>query len=271
VTEVHAWTDRPVGGEIWSDFAVRGRPEEIVPVPPTLDWDLWIGGSDMRAFSPDYVPYNWRGFFDFGTGQLGNWGIHTLGPVNLALQLGAPTSVEVLRRVEESKWAFPGRAVIKYDFPARGGLGPVSVYWHDSARPEDPEAYIHRAGRTGRAGASGVAISLVAGVEKFELDRIAKRFGIDLQERPLPADEDVELAIVKSPIVGTFYQASEPGARPFAQVGDVVKKGQVLCIIEAMKLMNEINAEVDGELVKVYVENGQAVQYGERLFAIRPA
>jgi len=86
-----------------------------------------------------------------------------------------------------------------------------------------------------------------------------------------PADEDVELAIVKSPIVGTFYQASEPGARPFAQVGDVVKKGQVLCIIEAMKLMNEINAEVDGELVKVYVENGQAVQYGERLFAIRPA
>jgi acetyl-CoA carboxylase biotin carboxyl carrier protein len=76
---------------------------------------------------------------------------------------------------------------------------------------------------------------------------------------------------MKSPIVGTFYRASEPGARPFAEEGDRVKKGQVLCIIEAMKLMNEINAEVDGEVVKVYVENGQAVQYGERLFAIRPA
>jgi acetyl-CoA carboxylase biotin carboxyl carrier protein len=87
---------------------------------------------------------------------------------------------------------------------------------------------------------------------------------------PTAGDEDVELAIVNSPIVGTFYRASEPGAKPFAEVGDAVNKGQVLCIIEAMKLMNEINAEIDGEVVKVYVENGQAVQYGERLFAIRP-
>jgi acetyl-CoA carboxylase biotin carboxyl carrier protein len=84
------------------------------------------------------------------------------------------------------------------------------------------------------------------------------------------ANEDIDLAIVKSPIVGTFYRASEPGAKPFADVGQIVKKGQVLCIIEAMKLMNEINAECDGELVKVYVENGQAVHYGERLFAIKP-
>ena len=85
------------------------------------------------------------------------------------------------------------------------------------------------------------------------------------------ADEEMELAVVKSPIVGTFYRSSEPGAKAFAEVGGTVKKGQVLCIIEAMKLMNEINAEIDGEVVKVYVENGQAVQYGERLFAIKPA
>ena len=85
------------------------------------------------------------------------------------------------------------------------------------------------------------------------------------------ADEEVELAVVKSPIVGTFYRSAEPGARAYAEVGDIVKKGQVLCIIEAMKLMNEINAEIDGEVVKCYVENGHAVQYGERLFAIRPA
>jgi acetyl-CoA carboxylase biotin carboxyl carrier protein len=84
-------------------------------------------------------------------------------------------------------------------------------------------------------------------------------------------DEAVELAVVKSPIVGTFYRASEPGAPPFVDTGQTVRKGQVLCIIEAMKLMNEINAECDGEIVKVYVENGQAVQYGERLFAIRPS
>jgi acetyl-CoA carboxylase biotin carboxyl carrier protein len=85
-----------------------------------------------------------------------------------------------------------------------------------------------------------------------------------------PADEALDLAVVKSPIVGTFYRASEPGAKPFAEVGDVVRKGQVLCIIEAMKLMNEINAECDGEIIKCYVENGQPVQYGERLFAIKP-
>ena len=85
-----------------------------------------------------------------------------------------------------------------------------------------------------------------------------------------PANEDVDLAIVKSPIVGTFYRSAEPGAPPFVDIGQTVKQGQVLCIIEAMKLMNEINAECDGEIMKVYVENGQAVQYGERLFAIRP-
>jgi acetyl-CoA carboxylase biotin carboxyl carrier protein len=86
-----------------------------------------------------------------------------------------------------------------------------------------------------------------------------------------PAEEALDLAVVKSPIVGTFYRALEPGAKPFAEVGDTVRKGQVLCIIEAMKLMNEINAECDGEVVKVYVENGQAVQYGERLFALKPS
>jgi len=85
------------------------------------------------------------------------------------------------------------------------------------------------------------------------------------------AEEDVDLAIVKSPIVGTFYRSPEPGAKSFVEVGQMVKKGAVLCIIEAMKLMNEINAECDGEIIKAYVDNGQAVQYGERLFAIKPA
>ena len=83
------------------------------------------------------------------------------------------------------------------------------------------------------------------------------------------ADAEIELAIVKSPIVGTFYRSSEPGAASFVEVGATVKKGQVLCLIEAMKLMNEIDSEYDGEVANIYVENGQPVQYGERLFAIR--
>jgi acetyl-CoA carboxylase biotin carboxyl carrier protein len=84
-----------------------------------------------------------------------------------------------------------------------------------------------------------------------------------------PAETEIELAVVKSPIVGTFYRSPEPGASSFVEVGASVKKGQVLCIIEAMKLMNEIDSEYDGEIVNIYVENGQPVQYGERLFAIR--
>ena len=83
------------------------------------------------------------------------------------------------------------------------------------------------------------------------------------------AADDIDLAVVKSPIVGTFYRAPEPGARAFVEIGDRVKKGQVLCIIEAMKLMNEIESECDGEGMNIYVENSQPVQYGERLFAIR--
>ena len=86
---------------------------------------------------------------------------------------------------------------------------------------------------------------------------------------PPPSDE-IDFAIVKSPIVGTFFRSAEPGSTPFVDVGTTVKKGEVLCIIEAMKLMNEIDSEYDGEIVKVYVENGQPVQYGERLFALKP-
>ena len=90
---------------------------------------------------------------------------------------------------------------------------------------------------------------------------------------PGPAEGEegagVDLAVIKSPIVGTFYQSSEPGAAPFVQVGDMVHKGQVLCIIEAMKLMNEIECDTEGELAAIYVENGKAVQFGERLFAVK--
>ena len=89
---------------------------------------------------------------------------------------------------------------------------------------------------------------------------------------PAAVDDDgSEVAIVKSPIVGTFYRSAEPGAPPLVAVGDTVRKGQVLCIIEAMKLMNEIDSEYDGEVTSVYVENAQPVQYGERLFAIKPS
>jgi len=81
--------------------------------------------------------------------------------------------------------------------------------------------------------------------------------------------EEIDVTLVRSPMVGTFYNAPEPNAPPFVNEGDRVEVGQVLCIIEAMKLMNEIESEEAGEVVRVFVENGQPVQYGDELFALR--
>lgn len=86
-----------------------------------------------------------------------------------------------------------------------------------------------------------------------------------------PSESTEGLYVIKSPIVGTFYSAPAPDALPFVKVGDLVQVGQVLCVIEAMKLMNEIESEVAGEIVRTYVENGQPVEYGQSLFAIQPS
>ena len=86
----------------------------------------------------------------------------------------------------------------------------------------------------------------------------------------VPQETAEELFYIKSPIVGTFYKAPSPNSEAFVSVGDFIEKGSVVCIVEAMKLMNEIESDVAGEIVSILVENGQPVEYGERLFAIRP-
>jgi len=90
------------------------------------------------------------------------------------------------------------------------------------------------------------------------------------REEPKQPGSDVTLTLVRSPIVGTFYEGSGPGAPAFVQVGEHVQRGKVLCIIESMKLMNEIEAEVSGTIESKLVINGQPVEYGEALFGIRP-
>lgn len=117
------------------------EPPREESVPGNVDWDLWLGGASMRAFSSDYIPYNWRGFPDFGTGQIGNWATHTAGPVHTALQLGAPVSLECVKLGGESKYSFADRGVVRLYFPARGGMPAVKVFYHDSYRPEDSDAY----------------------------------------------------------------------------------------------------------------------------------
>ncbi len=117
------------------------EPPPPEPVPATLDWEAWQGGSTRRDFSSYYVPYNWRGFWDYGTGQVGNWATHTAGPVHIALQLDAPISVECVTQEGQSKYTYPNRGIVRLDFPARNGRPPVKVFYHDSPRPGDPDAF----------------------------------------------------------------------------------------------------------------------------------
>ena len=140
VTEVHAWTDRP----IWPQGLTQIPPPDAVP--ETLDWDLWLGIAEKRPYTsggPDYKspigghfyqPENWRGFFDFGCGALGDMACHILGAANLALQLGAPVSVECIHKEGPSDFMFPAKSVIRYDFPARGDMPPVKLFWYDGMK-----------------------------------------------------------------------------------------------------------------------------------------
>jgi len=139
VSEVHAWTDRP--------WWPQGLTEIPAPdaVPATLDWDLWLGNAAKRPYTSGgagypnqygnfYQPFNWRGFFDFGCGALGDMACHILGAPNMALRLGAPSSVECVSKEGASSFMFPKKSVIRYDFPARGNMPPVKIFWHDGLK-----------------------------------------------------------------------------------------------------------------------------------------
>ena len=142
VREVHVWSDRPTHrGRLpfWWPQGIE-RPGDTPPVPATLDWDLWLGPAPFRPYHPAYVPFKWRGWWDFGSGGLGDMGIHNLAPVFSALKLGAPASVTAC-----STPVFPETVplanVVHYEFPARGEQPPVTLHWYDGGmmppRPEE--------------------------------------------------------------------------------------------------------------------------------------
>lgn len=138
VKELHAWTNRP--GPYW----VQG-PDVVpqpAPVPATLDWEAWLGGSEEREYSPAFVPRKWRGYPEYGCGAIGDMACHIMGTPNMALQLStvAPIAVECIKQEGKAKYTYPRASIIRFDFPARGAMPPVSVFWHDglSAMPEFP-------------------------------------------------------------------------------------------------------------------------------------
>jgi len=132
VTEVHAWTNRPA----WPQGIKTTPPTS--PVPSYLDFDLWLGIAEERPYSEDYLPFTWRGFYDFGSGALGDMACHILGAPNMALRLGAPTAVECLSQEDTSKLYYPAKSVVRFDFPARGSMPPVKIFWYDAMREDQP-------------------------------------------------------------------------------------------------------------------------------------
>ncbi|MFO0887740.1 MAG: Gfo/Idh/MocA family oxidoreductase [Isosphaeraceae bacterium] len=129
VKEVHAWTNRP----IWPQGI--DRPAERPPVPASLDWDLWLGPAPERPYHPAYHPFKWRGFWDFGTGALGDMGCHIIDAAFWALDLGAPACVEAEGPPpSEHPETAPAWSIVRYEFPAKGGRPPVKLTWYDGGK-----------------------------------------------------------------------------------------------------------------------------------------
>ncbi|MCH7520932.1 MAG: Gfo/Idh/MocA family oxidoreductase [Candidatus Marinimicrobia bacterium] len=146
VREVHAWTNRP----IWPQGI--DRPQDKHRVPKTMDWDLWLGPAPYRPYHPAYAPFKWRGWWDFGTGALGDMACHIMDPVFWALKLHYPTSVEASATEVNSETA-PLASIVRYEFPARGTMPPVKFSWYDGGmmppRPDDLEDGRHMGDRDG--------------------------------------------------------------------------------------------------------------------------
>jgi predicted dehydrogenase len=129
VREVHSWTNRP----IWPQGVKSIDHSKLMPVAPqTLDWDLWLGVAAQREFDPGYLPFNWRGFWDFGTGALGDMGCHMMDGGFWAFDLPAPKSVEAVS-ANQTDISAPTASVVTYHFPARGTQPPLKWVWYDGS------------------------------------------------------------------------------------------------------------------------------------------
>ncbi len=140
VRQVHVWTDRPMNGafDVYWPQGVD-RPTDTPATPDYLDWDLWLGPAPQRPYNPAYHPFKWRGWWDFGTGALGDIGCHAMDPVFRALKLGYPLSVQACcTRVNTE--SYPVASMVTYEFPARGKMPPVTITWYDGGlKPPRPE------------------------------------------------------------------------------------------------------------------------------------
>ncbi len=145
VREIHAWTDRPVGGNPWDTFAVKAKSKDKPKVPEGLDWDLWLGPAPYRDYHPDYHPLSWRAWLDFGTGSMGDMGCHILDPSFYALDLGSPSEIQATSThwiPEVSSQTYPSASIVRMKFPKRGKHPEVNLTWSDGRiLPKIPDEF----------------------------------------------------------------------------------------------------------------------------------
>ena len=136
---VIAWCSmnyKPYGSSPWGPL-VGTPPTENPPVPETLAWDLWLGPAKARPYHPTYHPVRWRGWWDFGNGMMGDRGVHTLDAANWALDLAAPSSIELISIEGANEYVHPDKALVRYLFPSRSKLPPLQLDWYSGSRPPE--------------------------------------------------------------------------------------------------------------------------------------
>jgi len=211
VREAHIWTDRPSRG-LFDEYWPQGieRPAAAEPVPETLSWDLWLGTAPFREYHSAYCPRAWRGWWDFGTGALGDIGCHFFDPVFRALDLGAPLSVEASSSRVNAE-TFPLASTVSYHFPARGEHPPVKLVWYDGglrpARPpEVPEGAAMGTNGMMMIGEDGVLLDVLDGWKLYPEEK-AQAYGAPpqvLERSPGHHEEFIEACRGGAPCGSSF-------------------------------------------------------------------
>ena len=229
VREVHCWTNRP----IWPQGI--DRPEDTPKVPKTLDWDLWLGPAPVRPYHPAYLPFKWRGWWDFGTGALGDMACHIMDTPVWALNLGHATSAEAFATPVNEETA-PLRSMITFEFPARGSMPSVKMTWYDGGllplRPPELEE-----GRDLRRGAV-----LLVGDDGIIMCGEYGRNQRLIPESAMKAYEQPEPTIPRSPGIHEGWIRACKGGEPASS-----------------------NFEVSGTLTEIMLLGNLAIRSGKRI------
>ena len=245
VTEVHCWTNRP----IWPQGIEA--PKEIPSVPPTLDWDLWLGPAKWRPYHPAYVPFAWRGWLDYGTGAVGDMGAHIIDHPYWALNLGAPKTIQAssTRFTEDS---YPVASIVHYTFPARGKMGPVKLTWYDGGlTPPRPEVLEN--GRRMGDGGGGV---LFIGTKGILMCSTYGRNPRLIPETAMKAYERPEKTIPRSPgIHEEWVEAIKAGKKSTTDFSYSGPLTELMLLGGVATLVQEKNTVLEWDAEKMEVTN----------------